>query len=176
MPRRRNNPLRLDRATRMWDIAANKHGRPLLRSMQAEYYRIIEHWDQEKPDSKRGDSDTRNTDFRIHFKAHGRGGLDMGIRVEAPSAAGATKSVFSLLMGGTDVRYARMTKNFIPKTMPGVIGSRPGRGYRREVDTTRKRPGIEPRDWQKMVAEKYFEKEKQVISDMFREWLDLMWD
>lgn len=46
---------------------------------------------------------------------------------------------------GTRVRYAQLSEDFIPKTTPASLSSRPGRGRMEYVDTSLPNPGIEDR-------------------------------
>jgi hypothetical protein len=55
-------------------------------------------------------------------------------------------AIFWYLELGTSVRYAAMSKNFVPKTHVREIHSGPGRGGKRYVDVNQPRPGIEARD------------------------------
>lgn len=51
------------------------------------------------------------------------------------------------LDGGTEVRYAIMSRDWRSKTTPGFIGSGPGRGRKVFVDVDNPQPGIEARGW-----------------------------
>jgi hypothetical protein len=55
--------------------------------------------------------------------------------------------IYYFLDRGTRRRFATMTKGFVSKTQPGVIGSRVGIGGRAYVNRRVPRPGIEPRRW-----------------------------
>lgn len=59
------------------------------------------------------------------------------------------------LNSGTRVRYATMSRNFIAKTTPGVLGSGPGKGYMKYVSTRFPRPGIHARNWTILVRIKH---------------------
>lgn len=82
--------------------------------------------------------------------------------------------IFWYLNNGTDKRYAVMTKDFVPKTQPRVIGSRQGKGgfayyVDFEVD------GIEAREWIEEIAErreKYFPNN---MSRLFNEIVEKYW-
>jgi hypothetical protein len=52
---------------------------------------------------------------------------------------------------GTSVRYAKMTDDFEPKTSPGWIGSRTGRGGLDYIDPRHPRPGIVARNWTEAI-------------------------
>lgn len=63
--------------------------------------------------------------------------------------------VYYFLNGGTAVRYAKMTLDFVPKSRVGIIGSFPGRGGVAKVDPRDPQPGIEARKWDEAIAKKY---------------------
>jgi hypothetical protein len=53
---------------------------------------------------------------------------------------------------GTSVRYAHMTRNFSPKTAPGIIGSMGGSGGLAFISKKHPRPGIKAREFDKAIA------------------------
>lgn len=55
--------------------------------------------------------------------------------------------IFRFVNDGTSVRYATMTPDFVPKTMPGLTWSRRGRGGLSYVSKKMPRPGIEAREF-----------------------------
>lgn len=55
--------------------------------------------------------------------------------------------IYHYLDEGTNVRYAKMTDDFEPKTTPGFIGSVPGKGGLAYVDPNHPRPGIVAREF-----------------------------
>lgn len=61
---------------------------------------------------------------------------------------------YKYLDEGTKVRYVIMIPGFIAKTMPGVLGSRPGRGGVL-VHTKNPQPGIKARGWTKLIQDKW---------------------
>lgn len=63
-------------------------------------------------------------------------------------------AVFNYIEGGTDVRYATMTKDFRPKTHPGSLNSEKGRGGVNYIDKRIPRPGVEAREFYRVSAEK----------------------
>lgn len=63
--------------------------------------------------------------------------------------------VWWYLEEGTAVRYATMSRDFQAKTVPNVIGSRPGRGRKLFVDKKRPRPGIKARRWRRAIERKW---------------------
>lgn len=56
---------------------------------------------------------------------------------------------------GTRVRYAIMSRDFKAKTMPGVLGSGPGRGGRVFIDVNNPQPGIKARGWSVKVLKEF---------------------
>lgn len=62
--------------------------------------------------------------------------------------------IYKFITGGTKVRYATMTKDFVAKTVPGVIGSRAGAGGLLYVSVHNPHPGIEGRNFDIVIAEK----------------------
>ena len=63
-------------------------------------------------------------------------------------------AVFNFVEGGTEVRYATMTKDFRPKTHPGSLNSGKGRGGVNYIDKRIPRPGVEAREFYRVSAEK----------------------
>lgn len=63
--------------------------------------------------------------------------------------------VYYFLNQGTDIRYATMEPDFIPKTRVRVINSFPGRGRVAGVSTMRPRPGIKGRFWDQEIKKRY---------------------
>lgn len=63
-------------------------------------------------------------------------------------------AIFNFVEGGTEVRYATMTKGFKAKTTPGSLGSGPGHGGLAYIDKAKPRAGIEARNFYKVSAEK----------------------
>lgn len=57
---------------------------------------------------------------------------------------------YKYLDEGTKVRYVIMIPGFVSKTMPGVLGSRPGRGGVL-VHTKNPQPGIKARGWTDII-------------------------
>lgn len=66
-----------------------------------------------------------------------------------------TDEIYGYLDEGTKVRYATMSKDFLAKTRPGVIGSRAGRGRMLFVNKRRPRPGIKARKFTETIAKKW---------------------
>lgn len=61
--------------------------------------------------------------------------------------------VFHYVSRGTRVRYAVMTKDFIPKTQPGVAVGGMGAGKVQFISRKTPRPGIKARHYERMVAD-----------------------
>lgn len=64
--------------------------------------------------------------------------------------------IYHFVSGGTRVRYATMTPDFVAKTQTGWVGSRPGRGGLLFVSKKRPRPGIKAREFPEAIAKKQF--------------------
>jgi hypothetical protein len=64
--------------------------------------------------------------------------------------------IYHFVSGGTRVRYATMTPDFVAKTRTGWVGSRPGRGGLLYVNKNRPRPGIKARKFPEAIAKKQF--------------------
>lgn len=63
--------------------------------------------------------------------------------------------IYKFVSGGTKVRYATMTGDFIAKTRPGWIGSGAGRGGRAFVNKKKPMPGIKARHFPKVIIKKW---------------------
>lgn len=70
--------------------------------------------------------------------------------------------IYKFVSGGTKVRYATMTPDFIAKTSPRVIGSGAGRGGVMFISKKHPRPGIKAREFELEIKDKW-EKELPVI-------------
>ena len=66
-----------------------------------------------------------------------------------------TDAVYGYVSGGTRVRRALMSPDFSPKTRPGVLDSRPGRGGVVVVSRKLALPGIQARRFPELVEEKH---------------------
>jgi len=62
--------------------------------------------------------------------------------------------IYRFVSGGTRVRYATMTPDFVAKTRPGNIPSGPGRGGVLYISKQKPRPGIEAREFDKQIKNK----------------------
>ena len=73
------------------------------------------------------------------------------IRVVGP-ADDKSGRIWVFLDQGTDIRYAVMTPDFIPKTTPNTLVTTIGAGGLSHFDFDNPRPGIEPRLWTELLA------------------------
>lgn len=64
-------------------------------------------------------------------------------------------NIFFWVDQGTSIRYATMSKDFVPKTSPGSLRSGVGAGYLDHVDRNDPKPGIEARYFMKTLFDKY---------------------
>ena len=64
---------------------------------------------------------------------------------------GTDDKIYKFIDEGTKVRYATMSPDWISKTTPRVIGSGAGRGRVLFVRKDRPRPGIEAREFSKII-------------------------
>jgi hypothetical protein len=82
-------------------------------------------------------------------------------RIIAPEDAGETPAsqnpalIYKFVSGGTRVRYATMTPDFIAKTNPGVIGSGQGAGGVAFISKKHPKPGIQAREFNEVIAKKW---------------------
>lgn len=77
------------------------------------------------------------------------GGLIFNV---GPAGDGESVDIFRYVDEGTDVRYARMSLDFVPKTQVGQLRSGQGRGGFEELDFLH-RPGIQAREYGKQIVE-----------------------
>lgn len=63
-----------------------------------------------------------------------------------------TSDIYRYVSGGTRVRYATMSADFVAKTQPRFIGSGPGRGGVVFISRQHPRPGIEAREFDITIA------------------------
>lgn len=73
--------------------------------------------------------------------------IEAKLEIIAEPARSADISVYRLLEAGTDVRYAHMTSDFVPKTTPNTLFSISGRGGLAYVSVAEPLEGIEARNW-----------------------------
>lgn len=77
--------------------------------------------------------------------------------------------VFKWVSGGTRVRYATMSGDWISKTQPNVIGSGAGRGRRLFVSRKHPRPGIKARNFAHVIVQKWNPRLPGIFSRMLRD-------
>ena len=78
---------------------------------------------------------------------------------------GSSSNPYPFLVRGTKVRYATMSSDFEAKTKPGIIGSGPGAGRMLYVNKNRPRPGIEAREFDKVIAKLEQKRLKQIAKE-----------
>ena len=88
-------------------------------------------------------------DFIIEISNSGGGDL---IGLVAPNN-NKDGLIWFFLNDGTDIRYAVMTADFVPKTTPGTLTTVRGSGGLSHFDFNNPRPGIEARLWTHIIAE-----------------------
>lgn len=66
-----------------------------------------------------------------------------------------TDAIYGYVSGGTRVRRALMSRDFSPKTRPGVLDSRPGSGGVVFISRKLARPGIQARRFPEQVEKKH---------------------
>lgn len=66
-----------------------------------------------------------------------------------------TDKIFKFVSGGTRIRYATMSPDWISKTQPNVLGSGPGQGRMLYVNKNKPRPGIKARMFAHIIVEKW---------------------
>ena len=81
---------------------------------------------------------------------------------------GTDDQIWKWLDRGTRVRYAHMTSDFEAKTTPDWVGSRPGAGGVAFIDKSKPLPGIEARNWSKLLTQKHMPKHKKRVQDAMR--------
>ncbi len=85
----------------------------------------------------------------VFFGQRGYRGGDIFCKV------GTNDAIFFYLNEGTDIRYATMVRGFERKTDPNSFKTYPGWGGVWFISTNRPRPGIEPRNWTRLLTQKY---------------------
>lgn len=65
------------------------------------------------------------------------------------------KPIFKFVSGGTRVRYATMSRDWVSKTQPNVLGSGPGAGRMLYVSKKHPHPGIKPRNFPHIIIQKW---------------------
>lgn len=115
-----------------------------------EHRRIVKDWsDYNKP--------TFRKDIRVGLTEQP---MFFGVTLEANNARNAPGSrapdpdisVYELLRDGTDVNYARMTRDFQRKSFPNSLRTSPGRGGFSHLGAPR--GGIDARNWDVLINKK----------------------
>lgn len=76
--------------------------------------------------------------------------------------------IYRYVHDGTDVRYAVLSPDFIPKTLPYYLGSFPGRGGVVRYDSKNPRPGIIARNFTDTIAKKQEPRLEKVVDSHLR--------
>jgi len=92
---------------------------------------------------------TRTWDRHVEFKQMTEVGAETAVLVYT------TDEIYGYVSGGTRVRRALMSPDYDPKTKPGVLDSFPGRGHMVYVSRNLSLPGIEARNFPKLVEKKH---------------------
>lgn len=71
--------------------------------------------------------------------------------------------IYGYVSGGTRVRYVVMTPDFSPKTRPGLLDSRPGRGGVSHFDFRHPRPGIQARKFDVLVERRHKKRHQREV-------------
>lgn len=71
--------------------------------------------------------------------------------------------IYRFITRGTSIRYATMTKDFVPKTQFRVLDSGPGHPGLLYVSKRRPRPGIKGRQWEEMIGEIHLPRFKRAM-------------
>ena len=77
------------------------------------------------------------------------------VRPDPAVAVYTTDEIYGYVSGGTRVRRALMSPDYDPKTKPGVLDSFPGRGHVVFISRDLNLPGIEARNFPKLVEKKH---------------------
>lgn len=75
--------------------------------------------------------------------------------VVGPSGSTEGAQKWQWLDEGTEIRYATMSPDWVSKTQPDIVGSRPGQGEVLYVRRDRPRDGIEARNWTLALQKKW---------------------
>lgn len=73
--------------------------------------------------------------------------------------------IYGFVSGGTRIRYATMTPDFVAKTSPHVIHSQPGQGGVAFVNTARPKPGITAREFPEEVEKRDAPQHQRDVED-----------
>jgi hypothetical protein len=88
--------------------------------------------------------------------------------VVGPSGSTKGAQKWEWLDKGTRVRYATMSPDWISKTTPNVVGSRAGRGRMLFVNKNIPHPGIEARNWDKIIGKQFAPRFKRRMEEAMR--------
>lgn len=96
-------------------------------------------------------------DFRVTTQTWKKNHPVFRIRIVSDSEReiSTTHKIFKFISGGTRIRYATMSKDWISKTNPQILGSGPGRGRKLYVNRKIPRPGIEARMFARLIVAKW---------------------
>lgn len=83
--------------------------------------------------------------------------------------------IFRFVNDGTAIRYATMTPDFIPKTHPGTLMSRAGRGGLAYVNKKVPRPGIEARNFIDVAFKRWGNATEQRMENEFYRTVSEFW-
>lgn len=103
---------------------------------------------------------------RPRFIMQERRGQAVGARVGFEMLTDS--DVWFWLDRGTDVRYAKMSSNFIPKTRVGEFFSYRGRGQKTIVDSQDPQSGIAARGWSSVLEELYGKEIQRQMQELFQ--------
>jgi len=81
--------------------------------------------------------------------------------------------IYRFVSGGTRVRYATMTPDFVAKTRPRVIGSGPGQGGVAFISRKHPRPGIEAREFAETIAKEQRRKVANILRAALKRGIEL---
>lgn len=89
-------------------------------------------------------------------------------RIQKPSEdtriIGTEDQIYQYIDFGTRVRYATMSRDFRPKTVPNMIGSQQGRGRVLYISRRRPRPGIQARNFSRVIQKKWQDQFPTILS------------
>ena len=98
---------------------------------------------------------TRTWDHTVHWRQVTSTSSD-----EVSRKVWTTDDIYRYVHDGTDIRFAVLSSDFIPKTIPAYLGSFPGRGGVIRFDFQNPRPGIIARNFTDTIVKK---QEKRIL-------------
>lgn len=138
--------------SKLWDdrefrLGLRRVNKSTAQGMKRDYEKTVETWDEE-----------------VIFEqlTQTRGG-DLIVIV------GTDNRIYMFVNDGTRVRRALMSPDFIAKTRPGSLRSRPGQGGVVFISRTLSLPGIEARDFTGQITKKWEGKYKSRIHAVMRQ-------